>query len=84
MTDTEFATRINSSLDEIDFDDNPSNTDSMFTASKLVGVAVFGAFAALTCYYVYAHLDNEKRSALRDCVISVAKEQVSSLTAPSK
>ena len=79
---TEFVDRVN--LEDLDFNDDIVRNDDMFTPSKLMGIAVFGAIAALAGYYVYAHLDSEKRSALRDCVISVAKEQVSSLTAPSK
>ncbi|MDO5296501.1 MAG: hypothetical protein Q4F00_07710 [bacterium] len=80
---TEFVDRVN--LEELDFDDERSmRSDDMFTPSKLMGVAIFGAIAALAGYYVYAQLDSDKRNALRDCVISVAKEQVSSLTAPSK
>lgn len=75
---TEFVDRV--SLDELDFgDDGLDQNDSAMTPAKLIGVALFGALAALTGYYVYAHLDSEKRTALRDCVISVAREQVSSL-----
>lgn len=80
---TEFVDRV--SLDELDFsDEHLSDDGGMFTPSRLALVAVAGAAAALVGYYVYAHLDSEKRGALRNCVLSVAKEQVSSFTARSK
>ncbi len=80
---TEFTDRVD--LEELDFDSNRQFCcEDPFAPTKLLGVAVFGALAALAGYYVYAHLDGEKRNAIRDCVISVAKEQVNTLTASPK
>ncbi|MBQ7567384.1 hypothetical protein IJT17_01095 [bacterium] len=82
---TEFSDRVEKDFEQFDFDyDHVVRNDDMFAPSKLVGVALFGAIAALAGYYIYAQLDNDKRNALRDCVISVAKEHVGSLAAPSK
>lgn len=80
---TEFVDRVN--LDELDFSDEHLSKDGdMFTPSKLALVAVAGAAAALVGYYFYAHLDSEKRGVLRNLAVSMAKEQVNSLTSPSK
>lgn len=74
---TEFVERVN--LDELNFDDEyPRRRNDAFLPGKLMGVAVFGALSALTVYYVYSHLDCEKRKAIRNSLVNFAQSQVAS------
>ena len=78
---TEFVDRVN--LEDLEFgDERPCRCNGAYTAPKLFGVAMLGAVAALAGYYIYTHLDAEKRNAVRECVISVASEHVRSLVNP--
>ena len=76
---TEFVERMN--LDKLVFDDDlPRRSSDPFSPGKIMGVAVLGAAAALSAYYIYNQMDPAKKARIRDGVVSFARSQVKNFT----
>ncbi len=63
-------------VDEIVLPDPGEPGEDPFSPVKLMGVAVAGAVAALAAYYAWTQLEPEKRTALKDSILSAARSQV--------
>ncbi len=71
---SEFVERVK--VDEIVLDDPGEPCEDAFSPMKLMGVAAAGAVAALAAYYAWAQLEPEKRTALKDSILSAARSQM--------
>ena len=54
--------------------------DKVFSAGRLLGVAVIGAFVSLGAYYIYQQLEPEKKARLKKTASGMIAEQIHTLT----
>lgn len=69
-----------SDLEEFDFEEDKGIDSDAFSSGRLITVAFGGALVSLAAYYLYHHLDQDKRDKLKRKASGLIAEQIHALT----